>query len=78
MAGMSRSPCSTQSRPCRQELEVIGIERGGEYQAIVRLRRENTEGSVVFIDEFVMPDDADPKPWERRAEAEPTTTQSAA
>ena len=36
------------------------------YQAIAHLRRDNTEGSIVFIDEFVMPEDARPAVQEGR------------
>ena len=30
--------------------------RSDEYQKIVDLRRDNSAGSIVFLDEFVMPD----------------------
>ncbi len=29
--------------------------RSDEYQRIINLRTDNTEGTVVFVDEFVMP-----------------------
>lgn len=39
--------------------------RSAEYQEIAPLRQENCEGSIVFADEFVMPDPAAPKPWKQ-------------
>lgn len=45
-----------------------------EYQAIVHLRRENTDGALILVNEFVLPDGPGPKPWERRDDRQSATS----